>query len=182
MEPSGADEIYVPLLARLEGSPGESNLSAAEAAGLVEYALRHGSEWWASHAIDWVDQGACNDAVAVALRAVTVDKRFSQRLRHRAKSAAKRWNSQRPAPPAPGLSDIEATYRDLISQRTTRESADEWAMQWVGASESGIGDPEIWTALLLLAGIDERDAPDGDYLTSREQIGEALADFAKRDS
>lgn len=34
----------------------------------------------------------------------------------------------------------------------------------------------------FLAGIDERDAPDGDYLTSREQIGEALADFAKRDS
>jgi hypothetical protein len=42
------------------------------------------SDWWASKALDWVDQGVWSDGVADALRRCSVDRLYSQETRHRA--------------------------------------------------------------------------------------------------
>lgn len=66
------------LLIQLEQPRTASRLDEAAATSLVEYALASRSEWWASKALDWVDQGVWTDDVAAAARRVSQDKTYSQ--------------------------------------------------------------------------------------------------------
>ena len=51
-----------------EGPRSESGLDNTTAAALVAYGARAWSDWWASEAIDWVDQGVWDGTVAQAPR------------------------------------------------------------------------------------------------------------------
>jgi hypothetical protein len=47
---------------------------------------------WGAHAVSWIEAGfSMDDEIASALERVAQDKRFPQRVRHRAFTAAKRW-------------------------------------------------------------------------------------------
>jgi hypothetical protein len=72
------------LLPLLEKPREEADLDDESAARLVAYAARAWSDWWASRALDWVDQGVWSEAVARSLIDCSQDKRYTQRTRHRA--------------------------------------------------------------------------------------------------
>ena len=47
---------------------------------------------WGGHAVSWIEAGfPIDDEIASALEAITQDKTFPQRVRHRAFASAKRW-------------------------------------------------------------------------------------------
>jgi hypothetical protein len=47
---------------------------------------------WGEHAVSWIEAGfPIDDEIASALEQVAKDKRYQQRVRHRAFAAAKRW-------------------------------------------------------------------------------------------
>jgi hypothetical protein len=47
---------------------------------------------WGEHAVSWIEAGfPIDDEIASALEQVAQDKRYQQRIRHRAFAAAKRW-------------------------------------------------------------------------------------------
>jgi hypothetical protein len=60
---------------------------------LVVFALTGPMKWgWGGHAVSWIEAGfPIDDEIASALEKVGQDKRFPQRVRHRAFAAAKRW-------------------------------------------------------------------------------------------
>jgi hypothetical protein len=60
---------------------------------LVIFALTGPLKWgWGAHAVSWIEAGfPIDDEIASVLERVAQDKRFLQRVRHRAFSAAKRW-------------------------------------------------------------------------------------------
>ena len=60
---------------------------------LVIYALTGPMRWaWGGYAVSWIEAGFLIDVeIASALEQVAQDKRFPQRVRHRAFAAAKRW-------------------------------------------------------------------------------------------
>lgn len=72
------------LLPLLERPRVESALDDAAARRLVAFGLTAWSDWWASKALDWVDQGVWDDAVAEALGRAAQDQTYSQATRHRA--------------------------------------------------------------------------------------------------
>jgi hypothetical protein len=72
------------LLPLLERSRSESELDAATSIRLVAFGLTSWSDWWASHALNWVDQGVMADQVTEALRLCAQNDRYSQQTRHRA--------------------------------------------------------------------------------------------------
>jgi hypothetical protein len=67
---------------------------------LVIFALTKPLNWgWGAHAVSWVHAGFPIDGeLASALERVAQDKRFPQRIRHQAFSAAKRWRRACAAP------------------------------------------------------------------------------------
>ncbi len=68
---------------------------------LLVFALAGPSIGWGGHAVSWVEAGfPMDDEIASALEQVARDKRFSQNVRHRAFSAARRWRRAHAAPPA----------------------------------------------------------------------------------
>lgn len=81
---SEAQEDLRSLLPLLERPRGEAELDDATARRLVAYGATAWSDWWASKALDWVDQGVWDDAVAEALGRTAQDKTYSQATRHRA--------------------------------------------------------------------------------------------------
>jgi len=69
----------------LEHRREDCGLDLATARTLVAFALSPAwSEYWASKALDWVEDGVWDDDIADALRRCSQDKRYSQRTRHRA--------------------------------------------------------------------------------------------------
>jgi len=60
---------------------------------LVVFALTGPMRWgWGGYAVSWIEAGfPIDDEIASALEQVAQDKRFAQRVRHRAFAAAKRW-------------------------------------------------------------------------------------------
>ena len=72
------------LLPMLEHPRSESELDASTSIRLVAFALTSWSDWWASNALNWVDQGVMADQVTEALRSCAQDGRYSQQTRHRA--------------------------------------------------------------------------------------------------
>jgi pimeloyl-ACP methyl ester carboxylesterase len=61
--------------------------------GLVVFALAGPVRWtWGGYAASWIEAGfPIDDEIASALEGIAQDKRFPQRVRHRAFAAAKRW-------------------------------------------------------------------------------------------
>jgi hypothetical protein len=102
-------QTYIPLLPFLEhpySIVGAQLVDRLEAAGfvraeaecvslrqLVVFALTGPMRWgWGGYAVSWVEAGfPIDDEIASALEQVAQDKRFPQRVRHRAFAAAKRW-------------------------------------------------------------------------------------------
>lgn len=78
------------LLPLLEKPRSDTGLTDDEARRLVGYGATAWSDWWASRALDWVDQGVRGDEVAEALRRCSRDKTCSQETRHRAWRHVKR--------------------------------------------------------------------------------------------
>ena len=83
---SDAEEVQdlraqLPLL---EAPRRGARLDAAAEARLVVYGATAWSDWWASKALDWVDQGVWNEQVSDALRTCSQNKLYSQATRHRA--------------------------------------------------------------------------------------------------
>jgi len=60
---------------------------------LVIFALTGPMRWaWGGYAVSWIEAGfPIDDEIASALEQIGQDKRFPQRVRHRAFAAAKRW-------------------------------------------------------------------------------------------
>jgi len=60
---------------------------------LVVFALTGPMRWaWGGYAVSWIEAGfLIDDEIASALEQVAQDKRFPQRVRHQAFTAAKRW-------------------------------------------------------------------------------------------
>jgi pimeloyl-[acyl-carrier protein] methyl ester esterase len=60
---------------------------------VVVFALAGPMRWgWGGYAVSWIEAGfPVDDEIASALEIVSQDKRFPQRVRHRAFAAAKRW-------------------------------------------------------------------------------------------
>jgi hypothetical protein len=73
------------LLPLLETPLDRAGLQDHEAQQLVLYALTSWSDWWVGKALDWIEHGVRNDAVAAAARQVSEDPRFAQEMRHRAR-------------------------------------------------------------------------------------------------
>jgi hypothetical protein len=71
-------------LPRLESARSEADLDDRQAARLVAFGLTAWSDWWASKALDWVDQGVWDQAIEQALGSCAQDERYSQATRHRA--------------------------------------------------------------------------------------------------
>jgi len=72
------------LLPLLEHPRIESGLADADARRLVAYGATAWSDWWASKALDWVEQGVSGDEVTEALRQCSQNKAYTQSTRHRA--------------------------------------------------------------------------------------------------
>ena len=83
---------------------------------LVVFALGGPLKWgWGENAVSWVEEGfPIDDRIASALERVAQDKRFPQRVRHRAFAAAKRWRRVHAAPLRSGV------LRDLLPPRHHR--------------------------------------------------------------
>ena len=102
-------QTYIPLLPFLEhpySTVVAHLVDRLEAAGLlrteaervslrqlVVFALTGPMRWgWGGYAVSWIEAGfPIDDEIASALEQVAQDKRFPQRVRHRAFAAAKRW-------------------------------------------------------------------------------------------
>ena len=112
-------QSFVPLLALLEhphsvvdaqlveglvaaGLP-RSEVERVSLRDLVIFALTGQLKWgWGAHAVTWIEAGfSIDDEIVSALEQVAQDKRFPQRVRHRAFSVAKRWRRAHAAVVAP---------------------------------------------------------------------------------
>ena len=61
---------------------------------LIEFAISSESDYWASLAVDWLEQGVpLNEKVANAINLMVEEKRASQKTRHRAFQLMKRFES-----------------------------------------------------------------------------------------
>jgi hypothetical protein len=59
---------------------------------LIEFALSSEADYWASLAVDWLEQGVpINGQIANAINSMVEEKRTSQKTRHRAFSLVKRF-------------------------------------------------------------------------------------------
>src|SRR5262245_1459086 len=103
------EQLYIPLLpflehpypivaARLIDGLLAAGIPRAEAErvplrGLVVFALAGPMRWgWGGYAVSWIEAGSpADDEIASALEGIALDKRFPQRVRHRAFATAKRW-------------------------------------------------------------------------------------------
>jgi hypothetical protein len=85
------------LLPLLESPRQDAGLDEDTACRLVAYGATAWSDWWASKALDWVDQGVWGVSVAEALRSCSQNALYSQATRHRA------WHYVKPGaePPTP---------------------------------------------------------------------------------
>jgi len=68
----------------LEGPRRDAGLDGETERLLVAYGATAWSDWWASKALDWVEQGVWSEDVADALRQCSTNKTYSQHTRHRA--------------------------------------------------------------------------------------------------
>jgi hypothetical protein len=85
----------------LEHPRSQAELDDAAAVELVEFVLcAPWADYWVGCALNWIDAGIWSDKIDKALRAISQDKAFSQRTRHRA------WRYVKPRQP-PSLSDSE---------------------------------------------------------------------------
>src|SRR5262249_51358893 len=82
-----------------------AGLPRAEAEGVclrevVVFALPGPMKWgWGGHAVSWIETGfPLDEEIASALEQIAQDKRFLQRVRHRAFAAARRWRRARGDP------------------------------------------------------------------------------------
>jgi pimeloyl-ACP methyl ester carboxylesterase len=80
---------------------------------LVVFALAGPAKWaWGGNAVSWIEAGfPVDDAIASALERVAQDKRFPQRVRHRAFAVAKRWRRAHATPAHSGA------LEDLLPRR-----------------------------------------------------------------
>lgn len=76
----------------------------------------------------------------------------------------------------PTPDEVERVFTDLLSGRTTRQDAAEWATQWVAASEPSVGTARTWKALTELAMADSP-TTDRPYLYSEEDFHAWLEEF-----
>lgn len=77
----------------LERPFAEFSAGPSDAKTVLLAGLRWPNEYWVELALRWVEQGAPVDADAAAELQAIPSKQFSQRVRHRARAAAKRWSS-----------------------------------------------------------------------------------------
>jgi pimeloyl-ACP methyl ester carboxylesterase len=103
---------YSVVVAQLVGGLVAAGLPRAEAEGVslrvIVFALigpmKRG---WGGHAVSWIEAGfPIDDEIASALEQVAQDKRFLQRVRHRAFAAAKRWRRAHGDPAQAGRRSI----------------------------------------------------------------------------
>jgi hypothetical protein len=72
------------LLPLLEGPRRDAGLDDETERLLVAYGATAWSDWWASKALDWVDEGVWDEKVAEALHRCSQNQTYSQQTRHRA--------------------------------------------------------------------------------------------------
>jgi len=94
---TGSDAEFVPLLTLTEAAGAQAQISASEAADLVVSCLEQGREWWAEHAMYWVEVGVRSPAILPALAGAARDARLGQALRHRALGPARALAVEPPA-------------------------------------------------------------------------------------
>lgn len=81
-------------------------------------------------------------------------------------------------PPEPTRQAVADLMSLVIAGRMTREAASSWARPWIMAEDSGVEDPAVWGALVLVSGIDLRHGqPGGRWLYPPEQIEEWRKDL-----
>lgn len=83
----------LPHLVDLESNYTSGDERSYEVADLLRYALTS-TEYWASLAVGWIEQGAPAVAVLDEVAALEQSKGFSQSLRHRSKRLLKHHPSQ----------------------------------------------------------------------------------------
>lgn len=86
-----ASEDLRSLLPLLEHPRSDASIDELLAARLVAFGANSWSDWWASKALDWVDQGVWSAEVSSALKRCAADTRYSQITRDRA------WRHVKPA-------------------------------------------------------------------------------------
>ncbi|GLS94227.1 hypothetical protein GCM10007918_15190 [Piscinibacter gummiphilus] len=86
--------MYPPsIVLPLERPFAEFSAGPFDARAVLLAGLRWPTEYWVELALRWVEQGAPVDVDAAAELHSISSKQFSQRVRHRARAAAKRWTS-----------------------------------------------------------------------------------------
>jgi len=77
----------MPLLERPRSN---ADLDDAAATALLLFVFRlPWQDYWVARALDWVEAGLWREDMAEPLRAISQDRRYSQRTRHRAWSCVK---------------------------------------------------------------------------------------------
>ena len=127
------EQLYIPLLpflehpysivaARLIDGLAAAGVPRAEAQrvslrGLVVFALSGPMRWgWGGYAVSWIEAGfPIDNEIASALEAIAQDKRFPQRVRHRAFAAARRWRRAKADP-----ADADVLHSPLPTRRNGR--------------------------------------------------------------
>jgi pimeloyl-ACP methyl ester carboxylesterase len=96
---------YSTVAARLIDGLAAAGIPRAEAQRvslreLVVFALSGPMRWtWGGYAVSWIEAGfSIDDEIASALESIAQDKRFPQRVRHRAFAATRRWRRAKADP------------------------------------------------------------------------------------
>lgn len=89
--------------------------------------------------------------------------------------------------PSPTREDVTSVWTRIVSGEISRESAHEWAAEWVERSGLKSSDPMVRRALTSIHGFDSASesgsphlvhhGPPGDYLRSLETIRDELAQW-----
>ncbi|ACU74500.1 conserved hypothetical protein [Catenulispora acidiphila DSM 44928] len=79
----------------------------------------------------------------------------------------------------PDLGEIEARFIAVVEGRLSRDDADRWAARWLFDDTLAWDATECW-ALGLLAGIDLRHGPAGDFLHDDSQVRAWLQELRER--
>jgi hypothetical protein len=86
------------FITKLEAPLASYNLESSLVKEIILMGLTWPTEYWANLAVGWLEQGAPLDAELVEALEKIASKRFSQSVRHRAFSLARRWHRKHSEP------------------------------------------------------------------------------------